>query len=70
MPEAHVKGRAHCASLVGKRFRTPSGFEGVFEGVLERPGGRPPVVVGRTPDRRTWTYTPGKAESLLIEEDG
>lgn len=64
----HVEGRARCAALLGKRFRTPGGVVGTFESVLERPGGRPPVVVGRLPSGSTWKYTPSKAEGLLIKE--
>ena len=64
----HEGARQRCRALVGKAFRSPGGVRGEYVGVLERPAGRPPVVVGKLPDGTALKYTPSKAESMLIEE--
>lgn len=64
LPHGHA--RARCEALVGRSFRSPKGVVGRFTSVLERPGGRPPVVVGELPDGTPLRYTPSKGESLVI----
>ncbi len=68
MSQRFEPARARCEALVGKEFQTPKGWRGRFVGVLERPG-KPPVVVGKVYGK-AWKYTPSKAESLLITEEG
>lgn len=67
LPHGHA--RARCQALVGKSFRSPKGVVGRFTSVLDRPGGRPPVVVGELPDGTPLRYTPSKGESLVIGDE-
>lgn len=69
MTENHPDARARCFALIGRRFRTDEGVAGRFTHVLERPNGRPPVIVGKTTDGRVWKYTPTKGERLVAKGD-
>lgn len=65
--ERFEHARRRCEALVGKPFKSPQGKVGTFVGVLERPGERPPVVVGRLLGGQVMHFTPSRGESLVID---